>query len=119
VATEPKTPPTHRDTDDSGVDWRYMRRRYPDLKRTLGSLALILVPILFAAVVWFAANDRNNVILKIDHAQQTANEAKILATQALQAQATQAAVSSARWEDVQRTLSEIKDDIKTVKRNTQ
>lgn len=119
MASDLKAPPLRRSDDAPDTDHRENRRRYPDMRRTLGSLALILVPILFAGVLWFAATDRAGVIQGTHEAQKTANEAKDLARVAMQQQAVASAESAAQWSEVLRRLGSIETDVKDIKRRAQ
>lgn len=89
------------------------------MKRTFGSLALIIVPVLFAGLIWFASKDRDEVVRKTEMAQTAANEARMLAVQAVAAQTQQQAVANVQWQEILRRLDSIEADVKQVKRNTQ
>lgn len=122
---EPKGPPPRRGNDESGDDFRVVRRSYPSLKQTLGSIALILVPILFMGLLWFASQDRDGVIRsvtkveqKADSAQVSADQAKVLVGEVKEAQRIHEARAEQQWKRVEEVLTEIKADVKDVKRAT-
>ena len=119
MASEPKTPPPRRENDDDGADYNYVRRKYPDVRRTIGTLATILVPVLLAGLIWFASKDRDEVIRKAETAQATANEARLIAVQAVAAQAQQQAVANVQWQEILRRLDSIETTVKAVRMNTQ
>lgn len=123
MASEAKGPPPRRTDDLEERDYRLLRRSYPSLKQTLGSLAMILVPILFGAVVALAVQVRSNdlatladqaraVDRKADEAKAMALEAQRQAADALKQQAASSAQAQARWEDIQASLRRIEGKLK-------
>ena len=116
---EQKTPPPHRRDDSESDDYRPVRRSYPSLKQTLGSLALILLPLVTGGLIWFAVQDRSMILQSIRTVDAKADTALTLARDGLANDRQQDAryieqrADMIRWmESLDKRLDEIRREVK-------
>ena len=114
-----KTPPLHRASDDPEEDYRFARRSYPNIKQTLGTLALILLPLMTGGLLWFAVQDRSSIIQSIHAVDIKADTALGLARDGLandrlqDARYVEQRQDLIRWmESVDKRLEEIRREVK-------
>jgi len=106
--------PSRRRTDDTEDDYRKLRGGGPFNGHTKWVVGVVSAGIV-TVLGWLLANDRNGFDRRLN-----AVEAHVVAVETL-TRTTQASQQShdlqseARWDEIKRTLSEIKADVKEVK----
>lgn len=102
-----------RETDSGEEDFTSSRRG--DSSHTKWVIGIVSATIVSLAG-WGIINDRNTVERRLEQLDKRVEAVETLALTAVSNQAIQAERSRVQWDEVQRTLAEIKIDLKDVKR---